>query len=41
MGLTEIIVLAVVALVMGGMGALVHYVNTPVKEGEAQDPKKK
>jgi len=31
MGLTEIIVIAVVALFMGAMGALVCYANPPIK----------
>ena len=41
MGLTEIIVLAIVVLFMGGMGALVYHANSPVKETSEQGMKKK
>jgi hypothetical protein len=33
MGLTEIVVLVVVALFIGGMGALAYYANSPAEEG--------
>jgi hypothetical protein len=38
-GVTEIIVLIVVVLVMGGMGALVYYANTPAKEDPGKESK--
>jgi hypothetical protein len=41
MGLTEIIVIVIVVLFMGGMGALVYYANSPVKKDSAQEVEKK
>jgi hypothetical protein len=41
MGLTEIIVIAVVALFMGGMGALVYYANSPVKKDSTREAERK
>jgi hypothetical protein len=39
-GVNEIIVIGVVVVVMGGMGALVYYANAPAKKDSEHEPKK-